>query len=768
MKNPIYPKVSRSVYFHLVFVFVLLASSLNAQNEVDTLKRPKVGLVLSGGGAKGLAHIGVLKVLEEAGIQPDYITGTSMGSIIGGLYAIGYSASELDSIIRGIDWSVTMSDKIPLHDVKPVEKTNYNRFQLEFEVNEKGLSLPKGMVQGQRISELMSQLSWRVSGIDNFDDFPIPFRCVAADLISGQKYVFKSGDLMTAMRASMAIPSVFAPVQIDSLYLVDGGVLDNYPVQVCKDMGAEIIIGVNVNSSDKPSAKDLSSIVSVLTTSAMIGSNNSLPEAIKQTDVLISPELKPYSTGSFSDAVPIIQRGEESARMMYDQIKFLADSINDLGPVPEVKKVSDPGKVKIQKVSIHGLKNVTSRFIMANMRFEEGDSITVEDVNNGLNRLIGTRFIEKVTYTLDRNGSAYTLHLFPQEASRVKAGFSLRYDNVFKAGLIANLTARNFIIDDSRWSITADISETPRLESDIYTYLGEQQRVAYFVYGNYERTPLPIYDHKGSKRGSFKYNQLGLGMGFTFSFATKYKVITLVDWKRMILRSQSGLGEIFDAGVKQFGNEFVKANLALHRNTFDSRYFVNTGSSFILGTTYNIHAEEVYSGEPDGQIIVEEAISIPVQNFFQVGVAYTHYQPIGNKFNLQSNFSGGLFTHDVPFLNLFYVGGSQFNARMLDIPFIGLNYRERMTEDFAMGKFSLRYHINKIFYYQLIVNALYNGQFHSNRFEGFPLVFEGNEFILGYGATLAIKSVIGPIGIGAGSNFTDSRLRWYVNVGFPF
>lgn len=191
--------------FLIILMLLLTGVQLQAQEE-----RPKIGLVLSGGGAKGLAHIGALKVLEEEGIVPDYITGTSMGSIIGGLYAIGYTAEELDSIVNSVSWTSLLSDQIPLSSVSPQEKEDYNRYQVEFNITREGLEIPSGLVRGQKISELISRLSWHMADIQSFDDFPIPFRCVAADLISGNQYVFDQGNLTTALRASMSIPSVFS------------------------------------------------------------------------------------------------------------------------------------------------------------------------------------------------------------------------------------------------------------------------------------------------------------------------------------------------------------------------------------------------------------------------------------------------------------------------------------------------------------------------------------------------------------------------------
>ena len=210
--------------------------------------KPKIGLVLSGGGAKGLAHIGILKSLEKAGITPDYITGTSMGAIIGGLYAMGYTADEIKSIALEADWGELLSNKSSLNEVVMEEKDYYDRYIAELNINGYKLELPKGLIQGQKLSNLLLNVTRPVHNINDFSQLPIPFACVAADIETGQKVVLNSGSLARSMRASMAIPTVFTPVEIDGQLLVDGGILRDFPVEENLEMGADYIIGVFVGN----------------------------------------------------------------------------------------------------------------------------------------------------------------------------------------------------------------------------------------------------------------------------------------------------------------------------------------------------------------------------------------------------------------------------------------------------------------------------------------------------------------------------------------
>ena len=255
-----------------------------------------------------MAHIGVLKAMEEAGIYPDYITGTSMGSIIGGLYAIGYSAADIDSIARQMNWSRLLSNEIPLNKVAFEEKSYYGRYIIEFPFRNKKLGLPRGLIEGQELTIQMSNMTRPAHHISDFNDFPIPFACIGANIETGKAKVLNTGLLPEALRASMAIPTFFTPMEIDSNIYVDGGLIRNFPVQEVIDMGADIIIGVSVSSGLEPRDK-LNSMVAVLSQAAFIASALDTEEQIKLVDIMISPNLEGYSTGSFNSTYGIIKRG---------------------------------------------------------------------------------------------------------------------------------------------------------------------------------------------------------------------------------------------------------------------------------------------------------------------------------------------------------------------------------------------------------------------------------------------------------------------------
>ena len=293
--------------------FVL--SDLPVISEDTIIPVPKIGLVLSGGAARGIAHIGVLKVMEECGIFPDYITGTSMGSIIGALYALGYSPDEIEKMVVEMDWVDIMSDELTYKEIDIFWKQDYPELPLKMSLSFSELpSLPNGIIQGQKVLNLFQNLTWRSNLDSNFSCFPIPFKCVATDLVSGKPIIFDRGNLAMAMRSSMSLPSIFSPVLLDSMILVDGGILRNYPILECKEMGADIIIGSLTGYEGDKNPKHIRTLIDILTRSAILQSVKEANELIPLLAVNIVPEVTKIGPENFLKGPELIKLGEQAAR----------------------------------------------------------------------------------------------------------------------------------------------------------------------------------------------------------------------------------------------------------------------------------------------------------------------------------------------------------------------------------------------------------------------------------------------------------------------
>lgn len=279
--------------------------------------RLTIGLVLSGGGARGAAHVGVIKVLEELRIPVDYIAGTSMGAIVGGLYASGMDAGGLVAIIESSDWSALLSDRPPRSQRSFRRKSDDNGFLVDFDIGiiNSGLVFPEGFIQGQNLEIALKRMALPVISIDDFDDLPIPFRAIATDIVSGEAVILNSGDLATAMRASMSAPGIFKPVRREGRILVDGGVANNLPVQVVRDMGADVLIVVDVGFP-LLAEEQLDSALGVTRQMLTILINARAQDQIRlmtSSDILISPNLGDFGSQDFQQLAMALRLGEEKA-----------------------------------------------------------------------------------------------------------------------------------------------------------------------------------------------------------------------------------------------------------------------------------------------------------------------------------------------------------------------------------------------------------------------------------------------------------------------
>lgn len=393
--------------------------------------RQKVGVVLSGGGAKGAAHIGVLKALEEEGIPVDYIVGTSMGAIIGGLYSIGYSPSQLDTLIRTQDWEILLSDLSSLKRQTLQEREESNRYLITFSLEQGKQPIPDGLVRGRNLATLLSRLTIGYHDSISFDSLPIPFACVATNLTDGKEIVIRHGKLHSAIRSSMSIPGIFSPVRIDSMVLVDGGLTNNYPVDVAREIGADIVIGSTVQSSLLP-ASQINSMGNILSQILSISCANKLKENIANCDINIHTPTSDYKMMDFKPSAidTIINRGYYATLMHRKQL----DSIKQLLPVPSreykqrfpVKKAEDIllRKVDFQIENHHEIKTLSRKCLL-----KSGQSTTISRIEEAVHLLQEEYNYPNAFYTLSANDSTYDLTLYSSQKSTnsIKAG--MRFDS---------------------------------------------------------------------------------------------------------------------------------------------------------------------------------------------------------------------------------------------------------------------------------------------------------------------------------------------------
>ncbi len=498
-------KISTS-YFSILIVGILLIlpnTSLFSQNEDPHDKKLKVGLVLSGGGARGFAHIGVIKVLEEEGIDVDMIGGTSMGSIVGGLYAMGYSIQEIEKIALSQEWGYVLNDHIERQDMSFYEKYADEIHIFTLALENRKISIPPGLVYGQNVMNLLTKLTAPAFQTRDFNDLHKPFLCMATDLLSGKAIKLDTGNLAVAIRASMSVPSAFVPIKYGPYYLVDGGLMNNLPAKQVKAMGADILIGVDIQT---PLYKqdEIKNLVQVMSQSIFLNAENVFNENLALLDFLIKPEIDPFTSMDFDRADSLILRGEKKAREMIPQLRAFMDSIG-LKPVDAVRDHNtfpDMDMLYIDGVEFRGNERVKDKYLLSNLDLEKGDQISISDLDEKIVELYGTKLFHTINYSLEYTANGKTIIVFDiEEASLLEINVGVHYNDYVKAGLLLNLTGRNLGLPNGRFSFDLAIGRVNRLTA---SYIVDNGLTPGFGGDlNYFNQDGFVYDPSGKKALSF-------------------------------------------------------------------------------------------------------------------------------------------------------------------------------------------------------------------------------------------------------------------------
>ena len=748
----------------LLFVFSFPVN-VKAQEADSTATKPKIALVLSGGGAKGFAHIGVLKVLEEVGIRPDIITGTSMGSIMGALYAVGYSASELSQINAGANWNHLLTDKETLPKVAMEEKSESWKYIFEIPIREKRIGLPSGLIQGQHLEDRFSELFWPLTDQQDFDSLPIPFHCMSVDVISGKVVEHKSGDLVKSIRASMAIPTIFAPVEMDSMLLVDGGVARNFPVEEALNMGADIVIGVYVGFQEDVTAGDLNSMTAILSRSIALGGIVDARQQFKKVDILITPDLGKFTVGDFSSGPIIEALGEEAARKKYSELKALADSLNL--KFKKVPKIEQPKKILVTDIRVSNLQHIDKDYIISKSGIEKGDSISHNDIREAIEYMHGSPELRKLTYSLEKDPDrdAYVLVFHVKENQRAMFKFTPRYDNDLGVGLVTNFTLRNVLFPSSRFLFTVNISENPELTLQVNKMMGRRQHFFHRYFTNLYRYKLPYYN-SGEELGQYKvkYFEAGYGIHYTPGLNHELGIEAIV--KHNAVKPQPSLRNIYSEAdfsrhlTRDFGYRFL-----YKVNTSNDLYFPKNGIDFKLYFTHTLFSDSNLEGANNSE--VDYFVTERNGSYATIMVDHNWYQRLGRITTFNFGVSAGVNTDETGTNGVFMLGGERFGSRISYRNFAGFNFAEIYTPNYAIVKSSLDFEVLKGLYLSGTLNVGNVGQSYKDLLD--DLTDRSIEhYLWGYNIGLKYDSLIGPIQLLVGDNNQDSQSRFQISVGLPF
>jgi NTE family protein len=741
-------------FLPLIFLVLTIGDAVSQSGT-----RPKIGLTLSGGGAKGLAHIGILKAIDSAGLKVDYITGTSMGSIIGAMYAVGYSGEEIEKIARKVDWDLLLSNQSALSGYVMEEKSEYGKYAVELPWVNHAFRLPSGVLEGEELWLKFAELFYPVYHIKNFDSFPIPFKCIGTDVVTGEGVVLDSGDIVTAIRASMAIPSVFTAVEYGGRRLIDGGVVRNFPVRDVKKMGAEFVIGSRVAMGLLPKEK-VTNAFQILMQIAFFKEAETSNQEVSLCDLYVPMPLDNYNAASFNKADEIMKFGIDEGRRIYPQLKRVADSINMLYGTDPVAKVSlpAPDSIHLSEISIRGLNKTTEDFFLHMMNFETGRYYTPARLSKMIRRVFGTRYYSRIVYHLEQTADGGNKIVFEVEENPVTfAKLGIHYNNFSGISVIANLTTRNFFTPHSRSLVTINVGENMRIRTEHLQYLGRLKKIALIAGAQYDRIDISTHNDF-AKDGLYQAQFFDAGARFQYSANRKFTlgIGSRYEWIKYTPTIQS----VFQIKGR---NEFIASFAYFSINTLNKPVYPKRGLRIdgqierITNQTPEISFFD--NGEP---IVNVDSLGIGYNNYSRALLNVEGYLPTSEKTVLFSHFSTGInFNYRQNILNDFSVGGLNKSFRN-QVLFAGLEENSISTPSYASLQLGIRYQLYNNVFLMARTNALVNNFVSVNN------LLQKPEFLSGYAVTFAYNFALGPLEISAMYCDQSRKLRSYINLGIPF
>ncbi len=734
----------------IVLLVVLLCSFINAfSQEAPKSSKPKIGLVLSGGGAKGFAHIGVLKVLEEAGIEISYIGGTSMGAVVGGLYASGYNATQIDSIFKSTDFDELLVDYIPRSSKNFFEKRNDELYALTLPFNKMRIGIPTALSKGMYNYNLLAKLTTNVRHIKNFNELPIPFMCIATDIETGEEILLDKGYLPQAMMASSAFPSLFAPVEIDGRWLVDGGVTNNYPIDEVKKMGADIIIGVDVQDGlkDRKSLKDATRILVQISNMQMI---DKMKQKVKKTDIYIKPDVSDFSVISFDDGAEIIKKGEDASFVVYEQLTKYVDPDNKYIK-PNLPVQSD--SLDIKRININKLDNYTRAYVIGKLRFKPNTKICYEDLKHGINNISATQNFSSLGFTLEKNESQDDLNLMLTENKTTTfLKFGLHYDGLYKSGILVNITNKKTFLKNDVASADLILGDNLRFNLDYYIDNGFYWSFGFkSKYNRFNRNITTdfndgaLLDLLGVSSLNIDFSDFTNQAYVQTIFAQKFLIGGGLEYKVLKIKSETlqNTSPVFEK------SNYMSAFGYFKFDTYDNRYFPKRGGLFCGEIQTFLHSTD-YTNEFEPFSIAKGTLGFARKLF--------------RKTTLKVETEGGFVIGErsVDFFN-FVLGGFGF-AEVNNIkPFYGYDFLSLTADSYIKATFTFDYeffrkhHVNfAANYAQLEDNLFQNTDWISKpRYDGYAI---------GYG----LETIIGPAEIKYSWSPEHNKGFTWFSVGFWF
>ncbi|MDG2193458.1 MAG: patatin-like phospholipase family protein [Polaribacter sp.] len=723
----------------LLFFLLLSSVTLFAQ-----IKQPKVGLVLSGGGAKGFAHIGVLKAIDSAGIQVDYIGGTSMGAIIGGLYAAGYNANQIEKIMLDTDFFKVLKDVNPRRSKAFFDKEYGEKNTLVLPVYEGEIGLPKGVSKGQNVLNYLTYLLSSVDTIRDFSKLPIPFFCIATDVETGAQVKLTKGYLPLALRASSSFPTILTPVEAEGKLLIDGGIANNFPIDEMKKTGADIIIGVDVQGKlfKKEKIKSVLDVLSQITSYQMYQKS---PAQIADTDVYIHPDISMYSVVSFDKASQIVEKGKEAS------LPFLAifDSISALQiqKKKHLKKNTELSRFLVNEIEVKGGKNYTKTYVLGVLKLRVGDSISYEEMSKKMNYLTSTGSFQRVDFIFEKNATGRKLVITTRESDeKAELRLGVHYDLVYKSALLINYNHKNILLKNDVLSVDLIIGDKPRYNLNYFIDNG-----FYYSFGfssRYNRFGAGIsFNEEGINELDLNYVDFTNSIHIQTTFDRKFAFGIGLEHKKIVAKTNT----ISTGSEDPFffdKSDYINGISYLKLDTYDHKYFPKKGVQIDANFRWYL-----WSSNYNKNFVQFSQIS------GKIGVVKTVFENFTMEYISEAGFTLGMV--GAKYFD-FHLGGYNQNLINTFVSFYGYDIGALSEQSFVKSTFYFRYQVFRNQYVSFLGNyarvkesVLKNGVLFDDTKSGYAL---------GY----SVNTLIGPIELKHSWSPDTKNHYWYFNLGFWF
>ncbi len=741
----------------ILFIVFLIISAFAFSQEQKT-QDLKVGLVLSGGGAKGLAHIGALKVIEDSGVRIDYIGGTSMGAIIGALYASGYSAKQLDSIFRETDFSTLIQDNIHRRSKTFYEKQVSEKYALVLPFENFRIGLPSGLSKGQNVYNLISKLTGHVSDVSDFSKLPIPFFCIATNVETGEEVILDHGFLPQAVTASGALPSILSPVVINDTVMIDGGVVNNYPIREVRAKGMDRIIGVDVQDSLK-SRDHLQSAFRILVQINNYKTIRDMVEKRGETDVYIHPDIRDFSVVSFVEGRKIIDSGEESAESFREELEQIA---RQQKPV-EREKVAfrKLDTIYISEVAIEGNQKYTRSFILGKLKLRAPTKLSYADFSEGINNLSATGNFQSINYKFigDQSKNSKLLVNVRENNSQMFLRFAVHYDNLFKTAALVNITRKRLFTNNDIASLDLIAGDNLRYNFEYYIDKGYYWSVGFNSKYHFFETSVPL-DFVGvdtAEEFSLPINSLSINYSdftnqlyfetllknsFVFGIGAEHKYLRYLS-ETIGTDSNNLPRTVFES------TNYYSAYGFLKHDSYDNIFFPTKGLYFSGDFHWYLFSH--------GRNEAFKPFSIAKA---KLGYAFSAFQNFSINIKAEGGFKlGG--TESTPLD--FAIGGYGFKEMNNIIPFLGYEAVSLRGNTFLKATLDFDYRIFRKNHVNIGANIANIG---NNLFETGEWInrVHHTALFVGYG----LETILGPMEVKYAYSPERGQSEWYVALGYRF